>query len=888
MRRGPDSAGERIDLNGPWQFLAGDAERTELPDLLPDELPVPGLWEANGFLNLDGAAWYRRTFAVEGATGWWSLEFGAVMDTAEVYLNGKRVGEHDGAYTPFLLDVTDALRPGENVLEVRVFDHLLTSTEHRRRAHGNQGWKNEVFPSPPSLYLTYGGIWQPVHLRRHGPVRIADVHVLSDPDDLRIDVELHNHTTRDLTATVWIELFDRVLDREVTVATGTDAVLSLKIGPVNAPRWTPSDPVLHDLTIAVDVAGEASDTARQRFGLRQFAVDGGRFVLNGEPLFLCAALVQGFRHDTLYAEGNREQIEAEVRAARQTGLNMLRLHIKAFDPTYLDVCDELGMLIHADIPVAEPIAHDELGATGELADACLEAAREQVRRDRNHPSLVMWSLMNELCAENLPARRSPGYEAFTRALYTAVTELDPERPVIENDWEEPDPEYVFCSPVLTAHWYGRLSERYLDQLAAEVGRYSTGRSPMYVSEFGDWGLPFDGVVDTPAGDADWWHGRQLAEAIEELPWEGTVEEFISGTQRYQGVSNRLQSEIIRAQGAAGWCLTELTDVPQEYNGLWSLRGEEKPAALAELTRMCQPVLPVAVRTHWTEVVGTEFALPLRICADTVPPAEVDVIVAMDGVMHHQQTVRLTATGVTDLRAVALRAPDTPGDVQLEIVLTSSADHAPDAKIANSYTLHVLPPPSAPAVGIELIGDAGRHALAALGVRLVTDDPQALLVIDEDALTAETAGLVADALRAGRTVMCLAQPVTAAAHLPVAATAVNIATEWGSTPFLFTTGDPALSAFGPRRVLTTEALSIAPEVVWTQLDGSPWAPRTLVGLFKPYPGALTGTLIGSIPVGAGRLWLCQLPVVSAAERGRRVADSLLAELLTLAAVEPSSN
>src|SRR5262249_42110292 len=163
-----------------------------------------------------------------------------------------------------------------------------------------------------------------------------------------------------------------------------------------------------------------------------------------------------------------------------------RLHIKAFDPVYLDVCDELGMLVHCDIPVAEPIAHAELGFSGEVADRCAAAALEQVRRDRGHPSIVLWSAMNELGLEHEPSRLSKGYEGFARRLYAAVAGADPTRPVIENDWVDPDPEHVFESPILTAHWYGRLSTTYLTDLAAKTEPWAASPRPFLMSEFGDW------------------------------------------------------------------------------------------------------------------------------------------------------------------------------------------------------------------------------------------------------------------------------------------------------------------------------------------------------------------------------------------------------------------
>jgi beta-galactosidase/beta-glucuronidase len=153
-------------------------------------IEVPGLWEAAGHGTLDGVAWYRRTFELDETAGRWTLAFGAVMDEAEVFLNGVRVGDHAGPFTPFTFDVSDILRAADNVLAVRVVDYAGSDERHGMTAHGKQGWMNDVFPSPPSLYLHYGGIWQSVHLERHGDARIESAWINSNPDDLIVEVEV--------------------------------------------------------------------------------------------------------------------------------------------------------------------------------------------------------------------------------------------------------------------------------------------------------------------------------------------------------------------------------------------------------------------------------------------------------------------------------------------------------------------------------------------------------------------------------------------------------------------------------------------------------------------------------------------------------------------------
>ena len=867
-------------LDGEWAFRVGPAPAGCDPTVTPGDarIVVPGLWEAQGWLDLDGEAWYHRTVGLADAGGFWSLRFGAVMDAAEVYVNGRRAGEHLGGYTPFEVDVTGLVRAGRNDVAVRVVDHPLDGWDHVRTAHGKQGWMNHVFPSPPSLYMTYGGIWQPVTLHRHGGVRVADVFVDGAPGDLRVTVTLANDRREDVTTRLRWSLPGRDGGEDVDVPAGGAATVAVVVPGHGLAHWSPRSPRLHEVTVGVEVAGERSDETTTRFGVRRVELAGDRLLLDGEPVRIMAALVQGFRPDTLYAEGTRGQVRAEVAAAKAAGFNTLRLHIKAFDPVYLDVCDELGMLVHCDVPVAEPIAHGELGASGVVADRAAAAAAEQVRRDRNHPSVVLWSAMNELGAEHLPARTSAGYEGFARRLYGAVVAADGTRPVIENDWIEPDPETVFLSPILTAHWYGRLSARYLESLWAKLRRTATGARPFLLSEFGDWGLP---ALEPPAAGA-FWAPDHLADSITRLAWPRDAASFVRGTQAYQGLADRIQIEMCRAtSGVGGWCLTELTDVPHEYNGLWQFDRTPKGPALAVVAGAMRPTLPIAVPVHagrfpdvayrgsWTGWAGEAFAVRVLVAHDEPGTPDVVVRVSVGGRVVSEVAGRLPAHAPFDLGEVVVPLPAEPGRCSLELVVDGAGPQA----LVNRYEVHVLERPAGDRQ-VRLAGSpADAAALAAAGLRV--DDERGPLVVGEGALSGAVAGFVVEELDAGHAVLVLAQPAGALAHLPVALTAVDVATEWGSTPFLYTGDEPVLRAAEPGTVLTTELLTVVPDVVVrSTLPGL----RTAVGMYKPFPDEIDGVAVGSVPVGAGRLWLCQLPVVAAAAQDDPTAVRVLADLV----------
>jgi Glycosyl hydrolases family 2, TIM barrel domain/Glycosyl hydrolases family 2, sugar binding domain len=862
---------EVVRLDGAWDFFVGDGDLAGLAGREPAVITVPGLWEAQGFLELDGVAWYRRRFTLDDPSGWWTLCFGAVMDFADVYLNGRHLGGHDSPFTPFELDPSPMLVSGENVLAVRVADPPAGSPEHLRTAHGKQGWANSVFPSPPSLYLTYGGIWQSVTLRRHGPVALRDVFVNSDPDDLVVAVELHNCNT----AAVRAELAVRTVGLRARTAVGLEAgarrMLELRLGQAAAPYWAPHMPVLHDLLVEVDADGRASDDRSLRYGLRTVRLDGTRLLLNGEPYRMKSALVQGFWPGGLYAEDSREAIRAEVEAAKAMGLNTLRLHIKAFDPAYLDVCDELGMLLHCDIPVAEPIAHEELGADTALARRCVAAAVEQVRRDRNHPSVVLWSAMNELCLERLPARTWDSYEAFTRAMVTAIGRADPTRPIIENDWVEPDPERVFATPLLTAHWYGRLQCEYLEHLEAEAARWAGIRRPLLVTEFGDWGLP-----DMPPREASpfWYQGDAFTKELARTPWPGTPAEFAAGTQRYQGLADRLQAEVFRRHDhLGGYCVTELTDVPHELNGLMDFERHPKLDAAAELIRVNQLVLPMLELTGFTAVAGGRVHAPLYVANDgpALQRVEVEARLGQDRVT--VGPLDLPGYRARKLGEIELRAPVRPGIS--ELVLRLSAAGQPPAE--NRYPLNIVGTPVV-GVSVRLLGSgATAQALARLDVA-ASAEGGGPLVVAEGALDADAGAASRARLDDGGTVVVLAQDAVAARHYPVPAVLEPLAIGWGSSVFYFTTEQADLPSLPPRTVLTTEDVTVKPTAVLARLGHELWPPTALVGAYKPEPAPLQGTVVGALPVGLGRLLVCQYRLAEAAAAGDPAALAILADLV----------
>src|SRR4051812_11759879 len=352
------------------------------------------------------------------------------------------------------------------------------------------------------------------------------------------------------------------------------------------------------------------------------------------------------------------------------------------------------MLLHCDLPVAEPIAHDELGDGTVLSRRATEAVTEQVRRDRNHPSIVLWSAMNELGLDRAGTRDSDVYEQFARTLYAAVTQADPTRPVIENDWVEPDPDRVFNSPVLTAHWYGRLHADYLDELESKAELwFRTGR-PLLVTEFGDWGLPgMPAVAQPPFWDARATYTAGLAGS----GWPGTIARFIAETQRYQGVSDRLQIEVFRRhEHIGGYCLTELTDVPHEFNGLLDLHRQPKPNAVAEVSRANATILPMLEMESLVAAAEDVVTAGLVIANDgpTVENVLVEVRFGDTGPVMDMEQLLQTDTSMIGEELIRARFEQTPWATRLLRVeghrVTRVGDVSVDApRFTGSHDLQVI-------------------------------------------------------------------------------------------------------------------------------------------------------------------------------------------------------
>lgn len=355
----------------------------------PPQAPLSGyggavgdvLWYENSFTLPEGFAPKGRRLL---------LHFGAVDQVAEAFVNGVSVVRHEGGYLPFSADITAALRPGENLLEVKAVDtlsHAYPYGKQHRRPHGM--W-----------YTPVSGIWQTVWLEA-APAWGAIASARFTPDLTGVTVEVDAGGAE-------YNLAVPLGNGKVLTAAGRNAPVRLEIPD---PRlWTPDDPYLYPMTIAT-----ATDQAESYFALRTVGtkeIDGRtRLCLNGEPIFLHGVLDQGYFQDGLFLPQDPEEYERDILRMKELGFNTLRKHIKVEPEAFYYACDRLGMLVIQDmvnsgeyrylrdtvIPTFLSKKRADLGAGGgEQRKAFFERhCLDTVIHLKNHPCVVGWTIFNE-------------------------------------------------------------------------------------------------------------------------------------------------------------------------------------------------------------------------------------------------------------------------------------------------------------------------------------------------------------------------------------------------------------------------------------------------------------------------------------------------------------
>jgi len=542
-----------INLNGEWNFafdfgVSGIEKGWHKdPSQLDKKIVVPFCPESKlsgiNYTDFIPAVWYHRTVKIPEN---WNgsrvfLNFGAVDYDCRVWMNGTLVGRHYGGSASFSFEITNQLTRENNDIVVFVTDDIRS---------GNQpsGKQSNQLEHYSCFYTRTTGIWQTVWLESRPNAYIESVKIIPDLDNSRfVLTPVIENYTKDMIfkATLMTNKGKEINSFMSSSANGIPLFMDID----NPKPWSPENPFLYKLKFELIKGNKVVDKVKSYAGLRKFHIEGNKFYLNNKPIFLRLILDQGFYPDGIWTAPTDNELKADILRAMNIGFNGARLHEKVFEERFHYLADSLGYLTWGEFYDWEIKSENHLGMNNLMREWY-----EVVKRDLNHPSIIAWTPYNERAETNVESNRRVVQETVdvTRA-------IDPTRPV--NDASG----YVHVdTDIFTVHDYDQnpktFAERY-DSLSVakncafichpELSVPYTGQ-PYVVDEYGGthWSIAFSKQKPDP-GDRVWeWGKGKQAEVIENL-------------------IEKLTKILLENPNVSGFCYTQLTDVEQEINGIYT-------------------------------------------------------------------------------------------------------------------------------------------------------------------------------------------------------------------------------------------------------------------------------------------------------------------------------
>lgn len=519
------------NLNGLWEYAIVKAD-DKAPQTYQGDILVPFCVESSlsgvgKEVGADNALWYKRSFTVPA--NWKGqdiiLNFDAVDWKCDVWVNDVKVGSHTGGYTPFGLNITQALKQkGENELVVRVWDPTDKGTQPR----GKQVTKPKTI-----WYTPVTGIWQTVWLEPVPKGHIARIKTLPDIDNNTLNVEVAPSVAGDYLTQV------DVLDNGKIIASGKSINgESVKIDmPADVKLWSPDSPNLYDLSVTLYADGKKADSVKSFTAMRKYSTKRDekgvvRFQLNNKDIFEFGPLDQGWWPDGLYTAPSPDALRYDIDKTKDLGFNMIRKHIKVEPELWYAHCDKAGIIVWQDMPSGDSNPqwqrHNYFNGSEKVRTPESEATyrkewKEIIDHLYNHPCIGVWVPFNEAWGQF----KTPEIADWTKS-------MDPSRLVNPASGGN----FYTCGDILDLHNYpGPAMYLYDAQRANVLGEYG--------------GI---GMVDK---DHCWAPDRNWGYVQFKTPEEVTDQyvKFIDELDKYC------------EQGFTGAVYTQTTDVEIEVNGL---------------------------------------------------------------------------------------------------------------------------------------------------------------------------------------------------------------------------------------------------------------------------------------------------------------------------------
>lgn len=540
-------------LNGQWdfgfkkakigfQFSADEKRAVEIRNKneYTHKINVPFCVESElsgiGYKDFINMVWYKKTVNIKKDGNRIFLCFGAADHLTTVLVNGKLAGRHKGGYTSFRFDITDLVTNGENEIFVLCEDNV-------KNPYVIRGKQSEWKKSHACDYTRTTGIWQTVHLEYIPENYIENFKIYPDHKNSLVTINFSLKGCENLTCEAFFD--GKSVGKAEFTDAADNAVMQIKLNETHL--WEVGNGNLYELHITF---GE--DKVYSYFGLRNVRLDGFKFLINEKSVFQRLVLDQGFYKKGIYTAPDDDALLNDIKISMNLGFNGARLHQKVFDPRFLYFCDKMGYIVWGEyanwgLDYSNP----------KSVDVFLNEWKEAVDRDFNHPSIIGWCPFNETW--DYKKRRQ--YDPLLVTVYDYTKSVDNTRPCIDtsgNFHVKTDiydvHDYSYDVEFFKNNYDRLMTENYLYEhvLQDNPGRQKYGGQPVFISEYGGIKWVSDKSIKS------WGYGEDVK----------TPEEF---AERYVGLTD----VIVSNSKMFGFCYTQLYDIEQEQNGLYTYDREKK-------------------------------------------------------------------------------------------------------------------------------------------------------------------------------------------------------------------------------------------------------------------------------------------------------------------------
>lgn len=696
-------ARERIGLAGEWDFRADPQDVGKTQQWFAEAVKfdrtvkVPGAWEDQGvgepskalFASYSGVAWYHKRVSVPQT---WKgkemyLNFAGVHRTADVWVNGEYLGNHIGYLTPFRWEIAYLIVRNWTI-------DIVVRVDGRH--------KPDVDPLAGCMDVldlgdtVWGGIHKDVWLETTEKSWVENFFVVPHIDSgvAEVVVETGSRILYGGSAEpqpefhLQADIYDQAgkhvgsgVSRQMLPDMGTDFIM---VNIEGAKLWSPKRPYLYSVDVRLYKEGEELDVLSDRFGMRELSADGGRFLLNGKPIFL-----RGFGDDCVFPNTIAPPLDksvymARLKIAKDYGFNYIRCHTWMPPREYLDAADELGIMVQPEFPMG--LMEHYRAATPEVRQFYQDQWLGMIKANRGHPSIVAWSMSNE----------SWGGFDLAQSIYLSAKQIDPTRLVIDSDGVFP------LKP-------GEKSRATVDFLACQFdeftkmgfndGKYELGKwkpdKPVVIHEMGNFAT-FPGLGQEKlfaGGVRPYWLGEQRVLAAK-TGMTSQLPKWTASSNQLQVAALKTNIEAARrSRGISGYDQWLLQDYWTGSNGVLDAFYQKKGISAAEFRKLNAPtvlLMDSPRRSYWLGETAKVTLLVSRY--EDAPSARAKLSwKLLDSGMAIKSGVKVipkvNSDGVQQLAEVALKMP--ASGVARRLTLSVEMVDA-NGKVTNDWDFWVWP------------------------------------------------------------------------------------------------------------------------------------------------------------------------------------------------------